>query len=112
MKTYVAVIGGEAIIAFRAENEILAVMEVEDKKGGWYRGILRADGAVLWDEESEIGVRAASAEEHERWLAVCDSAIGPATEGKLMDPEMHDDVDDICAYLIPVRADEGDEEAA
>jgi hypothetical protein len=29
-----------------------------------------------------------------------------------MDPEMHDDVDDICAYLIPVRADEGDEEAA
>jgi hypothetical protein len=28
MKTYVAVIGGEAIIAFRAENEILAVMDV------------------------------------------------------------------------------------
>jgi hypothetical protein len=35
MKTYVAVIGGEAIVAFRAEDEILAAMEVGIKTVGW-----------------------------------------------------------------------------
>jgi len=80
-----------------------------------YSGLLRAAGSELWDEESEIKVRPASAEEHERWLAARDSEIGPAAEGKLIDPEMHDDVDDLAVYLIPVRPvdeDEGDEEAA
>jgi hypothetical protein len=63
MKTYVAEIGGQAIIAFRAEDDDEAFDIVNEENGGLqlglngYVGLLRADGKVLWDGESEITAR-------------------------------------------------------
>ena len=82
MELYVAEIGGEAILAFRAEDDDEAYESVHDEL---FWGLLRADGkTVLWDGESEISVRRASADEYDRW-------------NEISEPDDH------FIFLIPVR---------
>src|SRR5215813_14392155 len=97
MKTYVAEINGEAIMAFRAEDDDHTHEIVKEKDGGLqlglngFSGLLRADGRPLWDGQSEIRARLATDEEHQRWLKARDAETG---EGKQIDPSMDDDPDD------------------
>jgi hypothetical protein len=97
MKTYVAEINGEAILAFRAENDDAAQRIICDENGGFrmvvrgYSGLMRADGRVLWDGISFIGYRLASLREHELWLTLRASRT-----------ESADNPDDWVVYLVPV----------
>jgi hypothetical protein len=97
MRTYVAEIDGEAILAFRAENDEAARRIVSEEESGFqlvvrgYSGLLRADGGVLWDGTSPIRYRLASRHEHELWLTVRKAQTGCA-----------DDPDDWVVYLVPV----------
>jgi hypothetical protein len=106
MKTYVAEIAGEAILAFRAEDDAAARSIVCEERGGLqlvvrgYSGLLRPDGRPLWDGASPIRYRLASSREHEQWLILRHSRTGGA-----------DDPDDWVVYLVPVvSVDEGIEE--
>ena len=64
MELYVTEIGGEAILAFRAEDDDEAYESVHDEL---FWGLLRADGkTVLWDG-AEIRTRRANAHEYDRW---------------------------------------------
>ena len=109
MKTYVAEVNGEAVMAFRAEDDDAALGIVNEENGGLRLGlydVLRADGKPLWDGESIISSRLATAAEHDEWLKVRDAEIA-AAGGKQVNPG--DDPDDFNVYLIPV-IDPGDED--
>jgi hypothetical protein len=60
MKTYVAEIDGEAILAFRAQDDENARHIKSEKDSGFqivvcgYSDLLRADGRVLWNGISPI----------------------------------------------------------
>jgi hypothetical protein len=116
MKTYVAEINGEAIIAFRAKDDDGAYAIVNETDGGLqlglngFSGMLRADGSVLWDDETEIKSRRATDEEHAKWVAVRDAETGLAVDGKQIDPTMGDDPDDLNVYLIPIMSVDDDDE--
>jgi hypothetical protein len=118
LKTYVAEINGEAIIAFRAEDDDDAYAIVNEENGGLqlglsgFSGMLRADGRVLWDGEAEIKARPATEAEHERWRAARDAEIGNAHDGKQIDLSAGDSLDDFNLYLLPVTSVDEDEEAA
>jgi hypothetical protein len=105
MKTYVAEINGEAIVAFRAEDDDAALGLVNEKDGGLQSGlydVLRADGPPLWDGESTISSRLATAAERDEWLQVRNAETGAAADGEQVPPEMGDDPNDLNVYLIPV----------
>ncbi len=108
-QTYVAEINGEAVLAFRAEDDDDAYCQVNEENGdvqlglNGFVGVLRADGGVLWDGETEIIARPATEAEHQQWLRVRDAEIGSAYEGKQIDPSMGDDLDDFNVYLIPIK---------
>jgi hypothetical protein len=97
MRTYIAEIDGEAILAFRAEDDEAARRIVCDEDGGFqlvvrgYSGLLRADGHVLWDGTTLISCRLASPCEHERWLTLGRALTGNAENS-----------DDWVVYLVPV----------
>jgi len=86
MKIYVAAINGEAIMAFRAEDDGAAFRIVNEKNGDFQLSlsdVVRTDGKPLWDGESTISARLATAAEHDQWLKALDA-------------------DDLNVYLIPV----------
>jgi hypothetical protein len=75
MKTYVAEIGGQPIVAFRAKNFVNA-LSLAHNPAGWVCFALTGadhvhkDGRPLWDGKSDIGVRQATSEEsHGHWIA-------------------------------------------
>jgi hypothetical protein len=115
MKTYVAEINGEAILAFRAEDDHDAHQIVNEEDGGvqvglnGFSGLLRENGDVLWDEQTVIKTRLATKDEHERWLKARDAETGSAYEGKQIDPDFHDDPNELMVYLIPTRAVDDDD---
>jgi hypothetical protein len=122
MKTYVAEINGEAVIAFRAMDDDDAHDLVSDQDGDLlqslneFSGFVRADGSPLWDGKSEIIARAATKAEDESWREARDAEIGDADEGEgeLIDSEIEEDFDDFNVYLIPVKSvddEEGDHTA-
>jgi hypothetical protein len=114
MKTYVAEINGEAVVAFRASDEEDARAKINDEGGDLQQclndssGFVRADGSALWDGRSEIGVRPAMEAEDESWRKACDNEIGDAEQGK----PIEDDLEDFSAYLISVKAVEVEEQVA
>jgi hypothetical protein len=117
MKTYVAEINGEAVIAFRAMDDDDAHDLVSDQDGDLQQslnessGFVRADGSPLWDGKSEIIARAATKAEDESWREARDAEIGNADEGELIDSEIEEDFDDFNVYLIEVKSvddEEGD----
>jgi hypothetical protein len=102
MKTYVAEINSEAIFAFRAETDDDARQKMNDEiqlglQG--FAGLLRENGEVLWDGESEIETRLATEDEHARWNRALDAGSG----GQQIDPTASDDPNAFVAYLIPVK---------
>jgi hypothetical protein len=97
MKTYVAEIDGEAILAFRAEDDDAAERIIGEEEGGLhivvsgYSGLLRADGRPLWDGTNPIRYRLASPQEHGLWLTLRSAGIGSPN-----------DPNDWVVYLVPV----------
>jgi len=65
-----------------------------------FTGLLRENGEVLWDGESEIKTRLATEDEHERWSRALDTDGG----GQQIDPTASDDPNAFIAYLIPMKA--------
>jgi hypothetical protein len=110
MRTYIAEINGEALIAFRAKGDHEAYDIVNEKNGdlqlglNGFNGVVRPDGSPLWDGEMEIKVRQATDDEHETWREALDAETG---EGKQIDPSIGGDRDALNVYLIPTCAVEG-----
>jgi hypothetical protein len=83
VKTYVAEIDGEAVLAFRAENDDAAGHVIREENSGFqivvrgHSGLLRVDGRPLWDGTSPIRHRLASPQEHGLWLTVRQRAKRP-----------------------------------
>ena len=120
MNTYVAIIGGKAVLTFRAV-EILQTTNYENSKKrcidisrcgrrsgdamiddqeGSMRSDLKvlvdADGKPLWDGKSAIQVREATAAEHAEWKRSRDQAI---SDGEI-DLDARNDPDDWNVYLM------------
>jgi hypothetical protein len=115
MRTYVAEINGEALIAFRAEGDNEAHDIVNEKNGNLqlglngFSGVLRPDGNPLWDGKTEIKARPATDGEHRIWLEALEAE---ARERKQIDPSMGGDLDALNVYLIPTSTAEGEDEEA
>ena len=116
LKTYVAVINGEAVMAFRALDDEDAHEMVSDEDGDVRQsleessGIVREDGSPLWDGKSEIIARPATEAENEIWREARDAEITEADEGEPLDSEIEDDFDDFNVYLIAVKSVDEEEE--
>jgi hypothetical protein len=112
MRTYVAEINGEALIAFRAKGDNEAYDIINEKNGDLQRGlngfngVVRPHGGPLWDGETVIKVRPATDDEHETWRDALDAETG---EGKQIDPSMGGDRDALNVYLIATSAVEGED---
>jgi hypothetical protein len=120
MKTYVAEINGDAVVAFRATDDDDANDIVSDEDGDLREslnessGFIRADGSPLWDGKSEIIARPATEAEDQSWREAREAEIGNADEGEPLDSEIEEDFDDFNVYLIPVKSvddEEGDHAA-
>ena len=115
MKTYVAEINGEAVMAFRAMDDDDAHDMVTDEDGDVQQslnessGVVREDGSPLWDGKSEIKVRPATEAEDESWRTARDAEIEDADAGEPVDSEIEDDFDDFNVYLIPVKSADDEE---
>jgi hypothetical protein len=115
MKTYVAEINGEAVMAFRAMDDDDAQDMVTDEDGDVLQSldasacIVRADGSPLWDGKSEIIARRATEAEDENWRKARDAEIGDADEGEPIESEIEEDFDDFNVYLIPVKSVDNEE---
>ena len=113
MRTYVAEINGEALIAFRAKGDNEAYGIVNEKNGdlqlglNGFSGVVRPDGSPLWNGETEIKARPATDDEHETWREALDAETG---EGKQIDPSMGGNRDALNVYLVPTSAVEGEDE--
>jgi hypothetical protein len=100
MKTYVAEINGEAVMAFRATDDDDAHDLASDEDGDLQQslnessGIVREDGSPLWDGKSKIRVRPATEAEDEDWRTARDAEIKDSDEGELIDSEIDDGLDD------------------
>ena len=99
MQTYVASIGGQAVMAFRAEDDDQARTIVDDPDGSMrsdLRVLVGSDGKPLWDGKSAIAVREATAEQHAEWEQSRDQAIA---DGEI-DLDAGNDPDEWNVYLI------------
>ena len=99
MNTYVAVIGGKAILTFRAVDDDQAHAMIDDQEGGVrsdLKVLLDADGKPLWDGKSAIQVREATGAEHAEWQRSRDQAI---SDGEI-DLDARDDPDNWNVYLM------------
>jgi hypothetical protein len=118
LKTYVAAINGEAVIAFRAIDDDDANDMVNDAEGELREslddssGMVREDGSPLWDGKSEIVARRATEAEEESWREARDEEIADADDGEPTESEIEDGFDDFSVYLIPVKAADDEEEDA
>ncbi len=115
MKTYVAEINGEAVMAFRAMDDDDARDMASDEEGDLqqslneFSGVVREDGSPLWDGKSEIRVRLATEAEDEDWRTARDADIENADEGEPIDSEI-EEFDDVNVYLIPVKSTDDEDE--
>ncbi len=78
MRTYVASIGGKAILAFRAEDNDQARAIADDDDGSMrsdLKVLVGADGKPLWNGKSAIEAREATAAQHAEWKQSRDQAI-------------------------------------
>jgi hypothetical protein len=78
MNTYVAIIGGKAVLTFRAVDDDQAHAMIDDQEGSVrsdLKVLVDTDGKPLWDGKSAIQVREATAEQHAQWKRSRDQAI-------------------------------------
>jgi len=99
MQTYVAVIGGKAVLAFRAgdDEQAQAIVDGNSMRSDLQK-ITDMDGRPLWDGRSPIGVREASTAEHAEWETSRDDAI---RDGEI-DLDTGHDPDDWEIYFIEI----------
>jgi 3'-5' exonuclease len=98
MRTYVARIAGEAILAFRAEAKEQA-QEVIENHGSLQsdlRMLTDENQKSLWDGKSAIDVWEATPAQHEEWEQSRDQAI---SDGEI-DLDAGDDPDEWTVYLV------------
>jgi hypothetical protein len=78
MNTYVAIIGGKAVLTFRAVDDDQARAMIDDQEGS-VRSDLKVladmDGKPLWDGKSAIQVREATVAQDAEWKRSRDQAI-------------------------------------
>jgi hypothetical protein len=101
MKTYVASIGGNAVLAFRAEDDDQARAIVDDPEGNMrsdLQALVGADGKPLWDGKSAIQAREATPAQHTEWEQSRDQAI---SDGEI-DLDAGNDPDGWNVYLIGI----------
>jgi hypothetical protein len=101
MKTYVACIGEEAVLAFRAENDDDAHAMIDDEEGSIRSDLKVLVGAhekPLWDGKSAIQVREATAAQHAEWEQSRDQAISDEE----IDLDAGDDPDEWSVYLTSI----------
>jgi hypothetical protein len=99
MKTYVASIGGNAVLAFRAEDDDQARAIVDNPEGSMrsdLQVLVGADGKPLWDGKSAIRVREATPAQHSEWEESRDQAI---SDGEI-DLDAGNDPEEWNVYLI------------
>jgi hypothetical protein len=78
MNTYVALIAGKAVLAFRAVDDDQAQAMIDDQEGSMrsdLKVLVGTDGKPLWDGKSAIQVREATAAQHAEWKQSRDQAI-------------------------------------
>ena len=101
MKTYVASIGGKAVLAFRAEDDDEAHAMIDDQEGSMrsdLKVLVGTDGKPLWDGKSAIQVREATAAQHAEWEQSRDQAISDEE----IDLDAGDDPDEWSVYLTSI----------
>jgi hypothetical protein len=99
MKTYVASIGGKAMMAFRAEDQDQARAIIDDDDGSMrsdLKVLVGTDGKPLWDGKSVIEAREATAAQHAEWEQSRDQAI---SDGEI-DLDAGNDPDEWSVYLM------------
>jgi hypothetical protein len=99
VNTYVANVGGRAVLAFRAEDDDEARAIVDDPDGSLrsdLRTLVDADRKPLWDGQSAIQVREATAAQHAEWEQSRDMAI---MDGEI-DLDAGDNPDEWNVYLV------------
>ena len=78
MNTYVVSIGGQAVLAFRAEDDDQAREMIDDHEGNLrsdLQTLVGTDGKPLWDGKSAIHISEATAAQHGEWEQSRDQAI-------------------------------------
>ena len=78
MNTYVAIIGGKAVLTFRAVDDDQARAMIDDQEGSMrsdLKVLVDANGKPLWDGKSAIRVQEATAAQHAEWKRSRDQAI-------------------------------------
>ena len=101
MKTYVASIGGKAVLAFRAEDDDQARAIIDDREGSMrsdLQVLVGTDGKPLWDGKAAIQAREATAEQHAEWEQSRDQAI---RDGEI-DLDAGNDPDEWNVYLVGI----------
>jgi hypothetical protein len=101
MKTYVARIGGRAVLAFRAEDNDQARAIIDDDEGSMrsdLKVLVGTDGKPLWDGKSAIEARQATAAQHAEWEQSRDQAI---SDGEI-DLDAGNDPDEWNVYLMSI----------
>src|SRR5450756_1905748 len=102
VKTYVARIGGSAVLAFRAEDDDQARAIVDDPAGNMRSDLqvfVGADGKPLWDGKSAIQAREATPSQHTEWEQSRDQAI---SDGEI-DLDAGNDPDEWNVRLIDIQ---------
>jgi len=98
MNTYVAIIGGKAVLAFRAVDDDQASAMIDNPEGSVrsdLKVLVGADGKPLWDGKSAIQVQEATSAQHAEWKQSRDQAI---SEGEI-DLDARNDPDEWNVYL-------------
>jgi hypothetical protein len=101
MKTYVACIGEEAVLAFRAENDDEAHAMIDDEEGSLrsdLKVLVGTDEKPLWDGKFALQVREATAAQHAEWEQSRDQAISDEE----IDLDAGDDPDEWSVYLTRI----------
>jgi hypothetical protein len=101
MKTYVACVGEEAVLAFRAENDDQAHEMIDDKEGSIrsdLKVLVATDEKSLWDGKAAIHMREATAAQHAEWEQSRDQAISDEE----IDLDAGDDPDEWSVYLTSI----------
>jgi len=99
MKTYVASIHGQAVLAFRAEDDEQARAMLDDHEGNVRSDLhvlVGADGNPLWDGKSAIQLREATPAQRTEWEQSRDQAV---SDGEI-DLDAGNDPDEWNVYLV------------
>ena len=101
MKTYVAIVGGNAVLAFRAEDDEKARAMNDDQEGGMrsdLKALVGTDGKPLRDGKSAIQAQEATTAHH----ADCEQSRDQAISDEEIDLDAGDNPDEWSVYLTSI----------